>query len=128
MTRIRVKNFGPIKQGKTGGSNDWLDFRRVTMFIGEQASGKSSVAKLASCLTWIEKALVRGDFSENTLASGNSFVNHCKYQNIESYFKEETSIEFEGGAYDISYIRSQVNVKKKEENGYLVSEDHVCSG
>ena len=56
MSKIRIKNFGPIKEGYQ--ENDgWLDVKKVTVFIGNQGSGKSTVAKLISTFSWIEKAL-----------------------------------------------------------------------
>ena len=61
MPRLRVKNFGPVREGMT--ENDgWIDFKRVTLFVGNQGSGKSTLAKLFSTFIWIEKALVRGDY------------------------------------------------------------------
>lgn len=42
--RLIVKNFGPIK-------NVDIELRKVTVFIGEQASGKSVLAKLATLLS-----------------------------------------------------------------------------
>ena len=64
MSKIRIKNFGPIKVGFTetlpnGTVNEWLDVKKVTVFIGNQGSGKSTVAKLISTLAWIEKEIER---------------------------------------------------------------------
>ena len=63
MNKIRIKNFGPIKEGyqEEGG---WMDIKKVTVFIGNQGSGKSTVAKVVSTLIWMEKALNRGDIEE----------------------------------------------------------------
>lgn len=63
-TRLRLKNFGPIGPGLSD-NDGWIDFKRVTLFIGNQGSGKSTVAKLFSTFSWIEKALVitRGNSS-----------------------------------------------------------------
>jgi predicted ATPase len=115
MSKIKIKNFGPIKNGflDKGG---WMDIKKVTVFIGNQGSGKSSVAKLISTLTWIEKALVRGDFKEKDLTVYNRFKKHCSYQNIGNYFKDDTLIEYEGKAYTISYSEGILNVNKKEPN------------
>ncbi len=117
MSQIKIKNFGPIKSGYQ--ENDgWLDIEKVTVFIGNQGSGKSSVAKLFSTLTWIEKALVRGDFKEKDLTVYNRFKKHCTYQNIGNYFKDDTLIEYEGKAYTISYFEGNISVNKKVQNGY----------
>jgi len=59
MNKIRIKNFGPIKEGYL--ENDgWMDIKKVTVFIGSQGSGKSTVAKLFSTLSWLEKDMTRG--------------------------------------------------------------------
>jgi predicted ATPase len=117
MSKIRISNFGPIKAGYQ--ENDgWLDVKKVTVFIGNQGSGKSTVAKLISTMTWIEKALVRGDFKEKDLTVYNRFAKHCSYQNIQSYFKENTRIEYKGKAFSILYEFGNVTVRKNQDNGY----------
>jgi predicted ATPase len=51
MSKIRVKHFGPIKEGYS--NNKWIDIKKTTIFIGNQGSGKRTVAKLISTLTWV---------------------------------------------------------------------------
>ena len=71
MSRIKIQDFGPIKKGCL--ENDgWIDLKKVTVFIGNQGSGKSTVAKLISTFIWIEKALVRGVLVQRELE--NSIV------------------------------------------------------
>jgi predicted ATPase len=108
MSRIRIKNFGPIKEGNV--ENDgWIDIKKVTVFIGEQGSGKSTVAKLISTFTWLEKALVRGDFTREYFQNGElSFIQLLKYHRLENYLIEplavgKSSIEFEGDAFSITW-------------------------
>ena len=45
--RLFLKNFGPIGPGLSD-NGGWIDFQRVTVFIGNQGAGKSTVAKLFS--------------------------------------------------------------------------------
>ena len=58
MQQILIKNFGPIvnRQGVP------VSFSKVLVLCGEQGTGKSSVAKLISQFSWLEKALVRRTF------------------------------------------------------------------
>lgn len=46
-----VKSFGPIRDLD-------ITFKKVTLFIGDQGTGKSCVAKLFSMFKWLEKDLV----------------------------------------------------------------------
>jgi predicted ATPase len=118
MSQIKIKNFGPIKQGYQA-DDGWLDIKKVTVFIGNQGSGKSSVAKLFSTLTWIEKALVRGDFKEKDL-SIKKFQKYCTHQNIVHEFNNDTDIEYRGAAYQICYCQNRVKIiPNQEQNQYL---------
>ncbi len=116
MCRIRVKNFGPVKQGMTGG--EWIEIKKVTFFIGNQGSGKSSIAKLISTFSWMEKALIRGDFQEKHFTDHNRFrKTYCAYHRIENYFFNEkgediAEIEYEGQEYAFTYQNGKLTIKK----------------
>jgi len=103
MSKIKIKNFGPIKEGYQ--ENDgWMDVKKVTVFIGNQGSGKSTVAKVISTMTWMEKAINRGDVDKGRLSHAY-FYEIFKYQRIKSYFKENTTIEYEGEKMNIRYSK-----------------------
>lgn len=103
MSKIKIKNFGPIKEGYTD-NDGWINIEKVTVFIGDQGSGKSTVAKLFSTLTWLEKAINRGDVDWKKL-NHHTFKKFFKYQRIENYFREDTVIEYEGDSALIKYNR-----------------------
>lgn len=103
MSRIKIKNFGPIKDGLQD-NNGWLDIKKVTLFIGNQGSGKSTIAKLISLFMWIEKALVRGDYDKRWFERRNRLKNQfLGYHRLENYIHPNTIIEYEGEAYSIKY-------------------------
>lgn len=121
MSRIRIKNFGPIKEGRID-QNEWIYLDKVTIFIGNQGTGKSTIAKLISTLTWIEKVLVRGDYPVTEFTTDNRFrKKYCAYHRLENYFrdkrnKEVTEIEYEGDAYCFKYIDNRFHVTRNTEN------------
>jgi len=119
MSKLRIKNFGPIQEGCL--ENDgWLEVKKVTVFIGNQGSGKSTVAKLISTLSWIEKAMVMGTLRQDELNTHNRFLKQLAYQRIEKYAKPDTSIEYIGKAFSLSYMDGKFEAHKSKENGYLL--------
>lgn len=116
MSRIKIKNFGPIKDSPS--LNDgWIEIKKVTMFMGNQGSGKSTVAKLISTLSWMEKVLTRGDFKEKEFTA-NKFKNkYCGYHRITNYFiKDKTEIYYQGDSYHFTYNqRGEFQVSKVDD-------------
>ncbi len=110
MSRIKIKNFGPIRNGNL--TNDgWIDIKKVTVFIGNQGSGKSTVAKLISTFMWLEKALIRGDIKAPV--SHQDFIELIEFHRLENYLESDTQIEYEGNTYRL--ILSESSNKKTVE-------------
>lgn len=120
MGKIKIKNFGPIKDGLL--ENDgWIDINKVTFFIGNQGSGKSTVAKLISTFVWIEKALVRGDYDKKWFERRG--INRFKsqflpYHRLDSYLKPDSVIEYQGEAYSIKYLNESLTISEISNGSY----------
>lgn len=122
MSRIKIKNFGPIKYGCEA-NEGWIDIKKVTCFIGNQGSGKSTVAKLISTFTWIEKALVRGDYNKKWFERKNKLENqYLNYHRLKNYFNfngaEKTLIEYEGDAFSIVYENGSLVISEVQNKEY----------
>jgi len=122
MSRIKIKNFGPIKEGHQD-NNGWIDIKKVTVFIGNQGSGKSTIAKLISTLIWIEKALVRGDYKKKWFERKNRLKNqYLNYHRLENYFKtkgfDKTVIDYQGDAYSIRYENGSLILNERSGDTY----------
>jgi predicted ATPase len=94
MPRIRINNFGPIKEGLLE-NEGWIDIRKVTVFIGNQGSGKSTVAKLVSTLLWLEKSFNRKDTDSFGFSKAN-FWHNLAYHRLFNYERENSLFGFEG--------------------------------
>lgn len=129
MSRIKIKNFGPIREGYQ--ENDgWMEIKKVTIFVGNQGSGKSTVAKTISTMMWIEKALNRGDFEMPQ--NRNGVQTFFEYQNLDSYFRDkddrdaaiDTLIEYEGDAYKIADRNNRdgrfLTTRNENQENYVV--------
>jgi len=121
MSQIKVKNFGPIKSGFAE-NNGFIDIRKITVFIGNQGTGKSSIAKLISTFSWLEKQLYRENLEINDVTSNKRFFNTCfKYQNLKNYFLPETEIEYRGNAYIFNYVNGKLyGLRKNNSQKYIL--------
>ena len=139
---LKIKNFGPIRGGYK--ENDgFMPFSKYVFFCGPQASGKSCVAKLFSTFSWIEKALVRGEYKIDEVtgeetsvvtqdnkvvvcdgkavtSSQNRFVHQfCAFHQLQNYFKPETELHYKGTAFEMQYANRELAIKAIENLDYL---------
>ena len=105
MSRIKIRNFGPIREGFTE-NEGWMDVKKVTVMIGDQGSGKSTAAKLISVFSWLEKNVVRKSISIEQINT-SVFRNLCAAQELYEYFKQDTFLSFEGEACDFEYTAKE---------------------
>ena len=100
MVKLCVRNFGPITTGYT--DDDFLDITKLTLFIGNQGTGKSTIAKLFSTFSWIEKKL----FIENSievLIPTSTFIDRLKFHKVDGFLKKESILEYIGEFVRIRY-------------------------
>ncbi len=113
MSTIEIHNFGPIGMGYDGA----MPIYPVTIFCGDQGAGKSSVAKLISMFTWMEKTLVRGDISLNKKTESASYMKQCmEFHRIQNYLKDNTEIHFTGVRYNFHYSEGSFSIEQRSEN------------
>ncbi len=116
MRRLQVRNFGPIGEGL--GDDGWIGFGKVTLLIGEQGSGKSSLAKLYSLFAWMEKVLYRGDYSAQYLGRKGKLKSLLRYHRIENYLREASEIAYEGERYTIRYREERLEFSENSNASY----------
>lgn len=120
MSRIKIKKFGPIKDS-TSLDDGWIHIKKVTIFMGNQGSGKSTAAKLISIFSWMEKVLTRGDFKEKEFTANKFRNKYCGYHRITSYFiKDETEICYEGDSFHFTYTQKGEFLINRVANGMNV--------
>ena len=113
MAKIKIQNCGPIVSGYNS-DDGFIDLGKYTLFIGDQGTGKSTVAKLVSIFSWLEKALFRDDYDANSFDI-TDFRYLYKNQLLNDSFNEDTKIEYRGDAFYFLYKNSKFSIEKRNE-------------
>ena len=94
MARLIIRNIGPIKDID-------IELNKVNVFIGEQSSGKSTIAKIVSFCSWLEKSANK---DEVLFAKGKEAYRRLQsYHHIQSYFSKESVICYLGDNVAYAY-------------------------
>jgi len=108
MATIIIKNVGPIKEAH-------FELNKINVFMGPQSSGKSTIAKIISYCTWVEKRrMLDGFFRENFLERFKTFHNLG-----DTYFPPESYFKYEGDYCNIEFS------KKEKPNGEIIVKENV---
>lgn len=94
MQRLIIHNVGPIKD-----ADIWL--KKVNVFIGPQSSGKSTVAKVISFCSWLEK---NKHELEGSFLFANSVIDKMiSYHRMEGYLSDDSRIFYRGDNIALAY-------------------------
>lgn len=127
MRHLIIKNVGPIK-------NVDIELKRFNILIGAQSSGKSTIAKILSTCSWVEKeiATTQNPNAVQDAASFKSLVEN--FHKMVGYFNDDSEIYYETDAIKIHYLPTnlQVNLKddviyKRKKVCYIPSERNIVT-
>ena len=92
---IKVTNFGPITKGFDT-KDGFMEISKVTVFLGTQGSGKSTIIKLISTFSYIEKSLINERITSKELTYSKIVNNFFSWHSIENFIKPKTEIIYQG--------------------------------
>lgn len=87
MARLTVKNIGPIKDID-------IELKKVNVFIGLQGCGKSTLAKIISFCSWLEKNKL--EMSNKDVLAKGVINNFQSFYRLKGYFSESSQIYYRG--------------------------------
>ncbi len=111
MKKLFIKNFGPIKNGFTGSEDGFFDISKLSVFVGEQGTGKSTVAKIISLFSWIEKKYQNKVEAVIQLSEPVFKEQFLKYHRIDSYLTPETQIKYIHDDFSIIYEKQNLRIQ-----------------
>ena len=104
MKHLHLENIGPI-------SIVDIDLQRYNIFIGPQSSGKSTIAKMISFCSWIEKRALT-TLSEDVFSNEQEFIEHVEeYHKMHDYFNSKSVLEYESQNIRIIYKDAKLTIK-----------------
>lgn len=124
--KINILNVGPIKDVR-------LELKKVNVFMGQQSSGKSTIAKIISFCNWVEKDIAIHQSFSKYIEDKNYFIGRLEsFHNMKGYFSKESEIYFESKTLKINYKQSNFNISwvdqfsyKKNKISYIPSERSI---
>ena len=116
MAKIKIKNFGPIQDGFSE-NEGFLEISPVTVICGNQATGKSTIAKLYSTCAWLEKKVDSGEFPKRI--NKTNFKDLLAYHKIDCYLKKGTEIQYIGESCRIAYQDSKISIDIIKDADYV---------
>ena len=119
MERIVIKDFGPIKELEIN------DIKKITIFIGDSGSGKSTIMKVISLFRWLYKMLNIRSFLKysgiNKSPFRFGFVNLLKNNGILGYLKPTTVLIYQNGS--LTLVWDSKTKKLKGTTFYIPKEE-----
>ncbi len=118
MDRLIVKNFGPLKDID-------IELNKVNLFIGENGSGKSVLAKLITVITDLGDFDYHLYYDYNTMPlAEENFKDILKRFNI-NYLSKESHIEYicNRGLYKFIYSNNIIDIENNLTENYLDLEE-----
>jgi len=111
MVEIKISNVGPIKKAN-------LTLNRINVFMGPQSSGKSTIAKIISHCTWVEKDVATSQ-SLDKYSNVKHFKDHLeKYHKMNKYFKSDSYIFYKSDVVEMEYNEEKFSIKWNDRYAY----------
>ena len=113
MATLKIKNIGPIK-------DVFFELKRFNFFIGRQSSGKSTIAKIISFCTWVEKDIqTHPNIQNNVKIRENQFVEELEnFHCMHGYFRNDSFLEYTTDYIAIKFENNKCTIELSKKQTY----------
>ncbi len=102
--KLIIKNVGPIKEVD-------LFINKVNVFMGQQSSGKSTIAKILSFCNWVEKDISFHQSFQKYIDDKKHFLDKLEtFHKMKGYFQSNSEIEYFGDSVSIIFKNKKVEI------------------
>ena len=110
--KIKIENVGPIVYVE-------MELNKINVFMGSQSSGKSTIAKIISYCTWVEKDVATSQSLEEYQKGNDYFKEHLeKFHKLKGYFKSNSYIFYESDVVKFEYSINNFSIEWKDKYAY----------
>jgi hypothetical protein len=111
MSTIIIRNIGPIKDVS-------IDLNKINIIMGPQSSGKSTIAKIISFCSWIEKDVTTNQ-SLQSYQNKDYFRNKLEsFHKMKDYFRKNTEIIYKSEVLELVYNNSLFKINWIDQDSY----------
>ncbi len=111
MAHLHLEHIGPVKAID-------VELKRFNVFIGPQSSGKSTIAKLISFCTWVEKRAVT-TLTDKLFANADDFKEQAEnYHKMHGYFNADSRLEYQSEYIHITYNANEFSLRLLDKLSY----------
>jgi len=128
MATIAIKNVGSIKNIES------LEINKVNVFMGQQSSGKSTIAKIISFCTWVEKDVSINQSLDAYLTNATFRKKLEEFHRLEGYFKKDSEIYYKSDVIQIQFRNEECSIEwidryayKRSKIVYIPSERNLIT-
>lgn len=127
MSTITIKSIGPIKEVVE------ISLNRINVFMGPQSSGKSTIAKIISFCTWVEKDVATSQSLSEYQENKTYFRERLEsFHKIKGYFNSDSYIHYKSEVLDIVWENEECSISwvdkyayKRSKIAYIPSERNM---
>lgn len=113
MTTITIKNVGPIRRIEN------LELNKINVFMGPQSSGKSTIAKIVSFCTYVEKDVATNQSLDDYNTNGNFRKKLEEFHRLGGYFRDdESEICYESNVIKLQFKNNRCVIEWKDKYAY----------
>lgn len=109
---IEISNVGPIEHVV-------LNLNKINVLMGEQSSGKSTIAKIISFCNWVEKDVSINQSFKSYNSDKNFFIDRLTtFHKMKGYFNANSYIKYSSDTLIITYSKQNFNIKWVDRFAY----------
>jgi len=111
MNKIIIRKIGPIEDVT-------IDLNKVNVIMGPQSSGKSTIAKIISYCTWVEKDVAVNQSLDAYKTEGYFKEKLEIFHKLKGYFKDNSEIIYHSNVIKINYSNQVFNIEWTDKYAY----------